>query len=347
MSEIISTLISFGIQAPSGENCQPWGFKIKENKLEIWNIPESDQSLYNFEQKGSLVAHGALIENIIIAGRSLGQALNYTLFPDTGQPNFVVDFRLTPATPSPEKLFTFIEKRATNRRAYDQAPLLPEECGALEAAGQGQVVVKTDRASVEKLASVVSLNERLIFENKLLHNFFFSHIRWTAEEEARNSTGFYLKTLELSPQEAKGFNILRHWPVVSVLSKLGLGKKVAAENSKKYLCAGAFAIVTAPTNSARDLVEAGRVAERMWLTATQLGLSVQPMTGLLFLWQKILAGKVAELSPRHQEMIREAVSNIRNQFGLTDSSDTIVMLFRLGHGEPPSARSGRLAPRFL
>jgi len=47
MKEVIKKIIEAGIMAPSGENCQPWRFEVRGNKISIFNIPERDTSLYN------------------------------------------------------------------------------------------------------------------------------------------------------------------------------------------------------------------------------------------------------------------------------------------------------------
>ncbi|MCF7898425.1 MAG: nitroreductase, partial [Candidatus Pacebacteria bacterium] len=68
----IEKIINDGVLAPSGENCQPWKFELNGNRLSIFNIPEADMSLYNLKQRGSYIAHGALIENIIISSGAYG-----------------------------------------------------------------------------------------------------------------------------------------------------------------------------------------------------------------------------------------------------------------------------------
>ena len=67
MIEEIKEVINLGILAPSGENCQPWRFKIEGDILSVYLIPERDDSLYSWGQRASLLANGALIENLAIA----------------------------------------------------------------------------------------------------------------------------------------------------------------------------------------------------------------------------------------------------------------------------------------
>ena len=64
--QVIEEILNLAVWAPSGDNCQPWRFEATDNKINIFNVPHKDQALYNFRQSGSLVAHGALVENILI-----------------------------------------------------------------------------------------------------------------------------------------------------------------------------------------------------------------------------------------------------------------------------------------
>jgi hypothetical protein len=61
----IKEILELAVNAPSGHNSQPWRFVIQDNTIQIFNIPDKDKTLFNWKQKGSLTAHGTLIENIV------------------------------------------------------------------------------------------------------------------------------------------------------------------------------------------------------------------------------------------------------------------------------------------
>ena len=79
--------------------------------------------------------------------------------------------------------------------------------------------------------------------------------------------------------------------------------------------------------------------QRVWLEATRLGLSFQPMTGISFLINRVKAGESAGLSGGHLRLIAEAQEKLTSLPGL--DGKTAVMLFRIGTSDPPSARSLR------
>ena len=85
--------------------------------------------------------------------------------------------------------------------------------------------------------------------------------------------------------------------------------------------------------------------QRIWLQATKMGLSIQPVTGVIFFMQRIIAGETQEFSSKHIELVKNAYAIITEIFGLTKG--TIAMLFRIGYGGLPSARSLRSAPSVI
>ena len=116
----IQKILEYGCMAPSGDNSQPWRFKIDKRTVHIFNEPSSDESLYNFRQQASYVAHGALAENILIAAPPLGYSAQLAFFPEATNANYVARVTFEPAVSRGDPLFDAIPKRTTNRKLYDQ-----------------------------------------------------------------------------------------------------------------------------------------------------------------------------------------------------------------------------------
>lgn len=344
MIEDIKKIIEAGIQAPSGENCQPWRFRISDNEIMIFNVPERDQSLYNYGQRGSFFAHGAAIENMSIAASKFGYDFKVNLFPDPTNADLVAIIKLQKTSVREDELYDYIFKRSTNRKKYNAQPLSESDekyiLGEDVTFPDVKIKFTQDRSAIEKLAEYASVNERLLFQNKHLHDFFFSHLRWTDTESEKYRDGFYIKTLELEPPQLKAMSLFKNWKVLNIFNKLiGVSKKIAADNAKTYQSCAAIGIITIPTSDPVKVVNSGRVIERVWLKATRNGLSLQPMTGLIFFMQNILAGKTEQFSEDEIKLIKETYQNIRKIFNV--ENDQIIFLFRVGISEPPSARSPR------
>jgi len=179
-----------------------------------------------------------------------------------------------------------------------------------------------------------------------LHDFFYEHILWK-EEDQDKAGGFYIKTLEFLPHQLKGVKLFKNWLILKILNKIGkVSRIIAKENAEKYANSGALAVVVAKGNSREDFINAGRTAERVWLKATELGLSVHPCTGVIYFMERIKGGgDVGVFSQNHLETIKIAYSDIERTFGV--EGKTIPMLFRIGYADEPSARSMRMKPNIL
>ncbi len=347
MKDIIEKVLESAVLAPSGENCQPWKFSITGNQIFIFNVPESDTSPYNFRQNGSLVAHGALLENISIASSALGYKTKISLFPDQMKSDLVAIATLEKSSPTDENLFLYIDKRATNRKTYKNTFLTADQKNNLlnvaDEIGQGKIILIEDAKQRDIVGQAVSVTDTFLFENKAMHDYFFSNIVWTEGEEKEKRHGLYIKTLELPPPVQAAFKLFKHWPVAKILTIIGFPKVVAKGNAKIYSSGAATGIIVVDNNNPVDFVVAGRLMQRVWLRATKMGLSLQPVTGVLFLMQRVIAGDTENFSTLHINLLKDAYEKIKTVFGV--KSGTIAMLFRIGEGDKPSAYSSRLPPR--
>ncbi len=347
----IQNILNLAREAPSGENCQPWYFRVDKNfAINVMNDPEKDQSLYNFEQRGSFVAHGALIENIRLVANQYGFQARIQMFPDPGNRNHVAKINLEKhGEGQAEPLAEYITKRSTNRKPYEKTPLTDNELTELTAAasviGSGKIYFTQDRTKIKALAQATSVNEQVMFSNQSLHQFFFSHLNWNKAEEEQTRSGFYIKTLEMPPPAMAILKIAKNWNHIKLLNKLGFAKLVALGNAKTYAAASAFMTIVIPDQKSESFVSAGRILEQLWLTATKLGLSLQPLTGVLFFAQRIEAGQNSGFSDAHRNLILSAYETIRQALNATDG--IIAMLVRIGRAVPPSATSMKQQPHII
>jgi len=195
------------------------------------------------------------------------------------------------------------------------------------------------------LGQAVAVNERVLFENRALHDFFYQHLLWDKNEQCDRS-GFYIETLEFLPRQLKAVKLLSSWTLLKFLNAtIGIGNKIASENAAKYIHGSMLAIMV-NGRAPQDFVRAGRALERIWLTATQFGLAIHPCTGVLYLYERIIDGDGDVFSPLHRSLIEKAYLDIQGAFGATGRA--IPMLMRIGHATQPSARSDRFPlPRVM
>ena len=346
MKDDILKIIKDGTYAPSGENCQPWRFHVDGNKILIFNLPEADQSLYNSQQKGSYTAHGALIENIVISAKEHGYAAGVVLFPDENDEDLVSVITLTATEKTHDPLYEVIPKRHTNRKEYSGEKLSiaqkKELIDSVASLGFGRLELVDDENNLQILGAALSVNERVLFENKYIHNFFYDHILWD-EKDKNKARGFYIKTLEFLPHQLKAVKLFKNWFVLSLLNTiLGVSKMISKENADKYAKSGTLGLVVANGSSKHDYVNAGRALQRVWLTGTKLGLAMHPCTGSIYFMEQIRDNGGKEFSPFHQALIKKSYADSMEAFMVKDVATP--MLFRIGFAGEATARSTRLEP---
>lgn len=337
-------ILARAVHAPSGDNSQPWHFKIDSDAIRVFNVGGRDATLYNFRERGSYLGHGALCENIRIIAQSTGLEAQIEPFPTADGCTARISF--TDREPSTDPLDASIEKRTTNRKPYQKKDLIDADRLALASAfsfAGVRVALTPDNAAVARLATTVNLNEQLLFENRHLHDFLFGMIRWTTKEE-NEKPGLYVKTMEFPlPLQFLLKHVFRHWSVVQTLNKIGLSKGIPAQSAELYKSSSAFGAIIINSTANESFFTAGRALQRFWLTATSRGVSFQPVTAIPYLAQRIEAGEADQISSEHQALITAANAVISKEFSLT-AGETVAMLFRIGYGDAPTATSAKLPP---
>ncbi len=175
--------------------------------------------------------------------------------------------------------------------------------------------------------------------NHELHDFFFSHISWTKEEDQQKKVGFYIETLELPPPAKAMFKLFRNWGTMRFFNALGFNKVVGKQNAATYASASAIGVYAIDSKDPLDFLKAGRTIERLWLTATSLGLDLQPMTGVLYFKLKIAGGEGDVFTKAEREQIEAGYNEIVKLTNTTGK--TLAFMFRIGHGKPASAQAVR------
>jgi len=332
--------------APSGENAQPWRFRVREldEAIEVDLILETkaDVSLYNHKNRAAFVALGAAAENMRIAATA--HQLSTTILPYTASTDEALAARIImqPAIIKKDLLSDHIKNRATNRKPFETAALKREEIASLEHSStfpQVSVQIFEAQSIIKSLAHFGSTNEEIMLGNQQLHDFFFSHVNWSHADDERKRTGFFIKTLELPPPARIGFKVLRSWSRARVLNRiLKFNRIVAGQNASIYAKASAYGVISADDDSLESAFMVGRAFERVWLEATAMGLQFQPLMGTLFL-AYALREKAAGLSTDESSLIQSRYEALKTI--VAPHKRVVLALFRVGRGKPPSARALR------
>mgnify|MGYP001578784889 CR=1 FL=1 len=271
------------------------------------------------------------------------------LLPELNNKELTARITLEPAVVQKDLLYSFIEERTTNRKPYRIVPLRHEHRAALLATSKelqkGDVRFVEETSAVKELAKIFTLNERLVLENFYMHQSLFPHILWNKKEDGEKKLGLYLKTLELPFPGRMMFRFLKHWQVAKIVSKLGMPKMVMAQNQKLYSASSAIGLISIDSNSQENFLCAGRLMQRVWLKATKMGMSIQPVAGLLYLGQRILSGDQQYFTAEQINFIEDGYMRLAKIFDV--NPETMMMTFRIGYDEQPSARAQKVPPQYI
>lgn len=346
--EALLKILRDACRAPSGDNVQPWRFSWNGAALKVYNVPGLHNPYLDSEERGAYIAHGALLENLVIAAPHYGYEASVNLFPDVQESDLVAVCHFTSCTPRDEPLYAAIAKRATNRRPYEARPLDSEARGALL---ETQLPENVTLLLVENpetravLAPRISAIERLLLGHAVLTKAFFAHIVWTEREERTKRSGFFLKTMEFNPVQTFVFKLASKPWFMRAFRMLGLPSLIAKEDAKLYGGGSALGGLRVSKFSPEEAIALGRALERVWLNATAHGLALQPLFGTTMMGYKSRRGTVPFLSPAERAAIEEDARVLESTFG--NAHDTPTLAFRVGYAQEPSAYTSRKEPNVV
>ncbi|MCF7898320.1 MAG: hypothetical protein K9L31_00005, partial [Candidatus Pacebacteria bacterium] len=275
-----------------------------------------------------------------------GYTTTVSLFPNKENEAHVADIIFTKSEILESSLYPFLQKRCTNRKDCIRKILPNEEkkqlTDSISDLGFDTFKIVDDDANMEVLGHALAVNERVLFENKYIHDFFYDHIIWDKKDEDK-AGGFFVDTLEFLPHQLKAVKLLKHWWVLKILNVIpGVSKIISKENGEKYAKSAAFGAIIMEGSTKENYVNTGRSVQRVWLTATKLGIAMHPCNGTIYFLDQITDNGGKEFSIQHHKLIKDSNIKIRNAFNVTDSK--ISFIFRIGKADEPTARSKRLKP---
>jgi hypothetical protein len=275
--------------APSGDNTQPWRFEvIDDHHLVVHAFDTRAHCVYDLDGHPSQIAHGALLETLAIAASAHGLRTVIKRRPDAPdtRPEYWVE--LAPDSQlKPDPLLPFVKHRSVQRRTMRTAPLTPSQKKLLQDALGDPYTVRWFEGGEQRwrLAKLMFDNAKLRLILPEAYTVHRDIIEWRARfSEDRvpdQALGLDAVTLKLMRW------IMGSWQRVRFFNTWLAGHltpRIELDLLPGLFCAAHFAILAnkAPT-TLDDYVAAGRAVQRFWLTATRLGLQMQPeVTPLIF-----------------------------------------------------------------
>lgn len=339
------TILEAARFAPSGGNAQPWKFFWNKQILFIFHDAHYSHSLLDYNRSGSMIAFGAMLENIRISASSMQLDVIVDTLPLDAEDSLIaaVQFK-TNTSAKRHELAEYIGFRNTNRTVIDRTPLRVDDADLLTSVvqtipGAGLQIFESEE-SLKVFDDLLTDTERLRFIHPQGHyDTFVNELRFTQEEILSTSDGLDVNTLNLKASDVAALSIARDAKAISFLHRHRKGSGFKKISSKNILNASAICVLTMPGNDAESFLNGGRALELLWLEATRLGVAFQPIAQIIFMTE-LLTKKGSELLNNHE---RTELSRIKRQFTsmLADQTMQPVFVFRLCYSDTPAVKALR------
>jgi hypothetical protein len=330
--------------APSGDNTQPWLFEPRgEREVVVHGRDTRAHCVYDLRGEASQLSIGTMLETMAIAATRHGwiaRCSRRESMPET-QPSF--DIRFDDGAAALDPLADCIQRRAVQRRPLSTRRLTGAESQAMERSAGPGWRVRWFQEPAERWQCA-----RLMFHN--------AHLRLTMPEAYlvhRDIIEWHAReSVDRVPDQALGSDPLgllmmriamKSWKRVQFANRFLAGTwlpRLQMDLLPGWACAAHLVLIAErPPQSIDDFVAAGRAVQRVWLTATQLGLWQQPqMTPLIF-------ARYARQGVRFTavESLQRKGADIAGRIeGLLGAdAERAVWMGRIGEGRAPTARSVR------
>jgi hypothetical protein len=310
----VQDLVRAATLAPSPDNNQPWRFRFDDGKLLVYEdpargLPSDVCSMF------AMLALGAAVENVVIEATRHGLAAECRLSLRESDGNFrgakgddvesIAEILFSPGAQA-DRLADVLEKRCTNRHPYSREPVATSALNQIASAAERfdgcRLTWLVDRSLIRRVSKLVAVADRVRFERAEFHAELYRQLRFTPAEAERTRDGLDLRTLGLPPGGGLVMRLLKSWPLVRTLNHFGLSRALTAPSAVQVRNSGAVGVLTVANAAPRSFFAAGRAFERLWLTATDLGLSLHPVASLpIFVaHHELLGGRALDRQPATQ-----------------------------------------------
>lgn len=345
-ADLLRQILDAARWAPSGDNTQPWRFEIVDAcHVTIHGSDTRTHCVYDLDGHPSQIALGTLLETLTIAASGFGLAVDARRRSGLSDTTPTFDLTFEPvAGMVADPLLPFITSRSVQRRPMSTRALTAEEkAGFAAVVGSGHQIVWIEGLQNRfRAACLMFRNAKLRLSLPEAYQTHAKVIQW----HARFST-------DRVPDQALGVDavttrlmqwIMASWPRVQFFNRY-LGGTLAPRIQMDFIpgmaCAAHFMLLAeTPPASIDDYVAAGRAMQRFWLTATRLGLQLQPeLTPLIFsryARQQRQFSATPSLDARGPEVLRQLEAVVGSHAALH-----AVFMGRVGAGPAAAARSTR------
>jgi hypothetical protein len=325
--------------APSGGNCQPWRVVVRGDSIEV-ELDRRQTTAMDVEFRASYLAIGAAVLNMRIAAAQRGVLGTVDCFP--GGPNVAPVAVFTLGSGRDEQLarsHRHMLRRVTNRNLGDSSRTITNtELATLVSAARtygADLAAVTAAPQLSEAATILTDTDHIRYLIPALHSEMMGELRDPRTDDVNR--GIDVRTLELGSATPL-IGIARRSDVMAELADRDQGRNLGKRVGDLVEASAALVAVTISGARPLDYLHAGQAMQAVWIAATAVGLTSQPIVPLFLFSQNDT--ELNTLAGRYSHRLTTARRRLRELLNIS-SDQTLAMILRLAHAPAPSAISLR------
>lgn len=290
-----------GMLAPNAFNLQLWKIRLDgQNKDVFYVYADAENSITADENRKELmICQGTFLEFMQIGGKQLGYDTEIQLFPDgeineadfDGETKVKAIAKVTLKTAEPETspLYKHLFNPHTNRSAYTKEKLTESELDIFKNLKRSPLTkysVYTDEKQVEEIRGFTIESKKIETETPYIAKEFAELYRLNEYTKNSKRFGFSAETdgyTGIKMQTVQGLTT-----IIPVLAKgEGAGKRQVKAITEKAQATSNYLILRGADFSRKAEIEAGRFYARLQLTAMENGITMQPLSQVLQMFDEM------------------------------------------------------------
>ena len=280
---VIERILDLARWTPSGDNIQPWRFTILGEDRVLIAVTQDDDIYDHNDGQATLISAGMLLETMRLAASRFGRGLEWRYLGREGLMRRIEVNLPWDSSVVEDSLCEYIAVRSVNRRVYRTARLSGEQKEALTNALGGDLQVQWYESFTERWRTA-RLNARATDIRLRLRPAYEVHRRIIDWENKFSPNAIPAAAIGLDALTLRLMRwMMADWKRIAHMNRLPGATAVPQlemDLLPGMLCAAHFTIDLQKGFSLGEevasLLRAGQAIQRFWLTATRLGLSMQP-----------------------------------------------------------------------
>ncbi|MCA9459762.1 MAG: hypothetical protein KC550_04405 [Nanoarchaeota archaeon] len=336
----ILDILSIGIKAISPYNIQPWRFKIKNNKVQVYLIKENKGFMKNNDIY--YISLGCLLENIAEATNYFNYTHKITYLSEkieNENPQIKIEFKQNQTTNNHTNSIKHVLSRYTNRKQYLNKKVPKYILKEIKSIYESKTAKVQFIENNLKFNKTYSQFERIRFNNNNLFEELVDHVRFNKKDNLKYKDNLDIKVLETNKFTTfimKNFKNPIFHKLITILRFFGAGKE-AGNYMFKLLNSSPIIISFSEKNrNWKNIINCGINIQKILNYIHKEKLSSQICNSGLALFHMQKNELTSEKEKKNFSQAKNEISKILNQ-----DLKTIDFILRLGYAKEAKVKSLR------